>query len=130
MLVADLDAVSREHLARALDVHVRWCATNAIPVPRDVRAMRVALSVSNGQERTEVAGGLADGDDLGGLKGARLLTPDQVARRLGLSSRSVRRLVGSGELPSVKIGGARRVDPVDVSEFIETRKRKKVRSAG
>jgi excisionase family DNA binding protein len=119
MFVLDLDGGARAHVARALDAHVRWCAVNAIPVPRDVRALRVALSASDGRERTKVDGGGIDGDD-GGC--AFLLSPEQVAHRLGVSPRSVRRLLGSGELPSVKIGGARRVAADDIVNYIEARK--------
>lgn len=33
-----------------------------------------------------------------------LLTPDQVAERLAVSARTVRRLAAAGELPAVRIG--------------------------
>jgi excisionase family DNA binding protein len=119
------------HAAHAFDAHVRWCAVNAIPVPPIVQAVRGLLrsaSASSGQERTEFANAPVDGGESGVLMEG-LLAPDQVAHRLHVSSRSVRRLVGSGELPSVKVGGATRFDPVDVEEFIDA-KRKVRRSAG
>ena len=40
---------------------------------------------------------------------AEAVTPTEAARRLGVSVRTVRRMITRGELPSVKIGGARRV---------------------
>ncbi len=40
---------------------------------------------------------------------AELVTPGEAARRLGVSVRTVQRLVARGELASAKVGGARRV---------------------
>lgn len=40
---------------------------------------------------------------------AEAVTPAEAARRLGLSLRTVQRMVKAGELASVKVGGARRV---------------------
>ena len=123
MLVAELDDVAKAHVYRALDAHVRWCAVNAITVPNAVRALRAALSASNGQQRTEVADGPAEGDELGGLMEARLLTPDQVARRLRLSPRSVRRLIGSGVLPSLKSAGRDESPPPTLKSSLRPERR-------
>jgi excisionase family DNA binding protein len=53
----------------------------------------------------------------------RLLSPDQAAAYLGLSSRwAIYRLVKRGELAAVPIAGKLRVDREDIERFIETRR--------
>ena len=42
------------------------------------------------------------------------LRATQIAERLGLSERTIRRLIASGVLPSVKMGGARLVAEADL----------------
>jgi excisionase family DNA binding protein len=51
-----------------------------------------------------------------------MLTVRDVANRLSLKERTVRELLGSGQLPSVKIGGARRVEPAALERFIAARR--------
>jgi len=48
-----------------------------------------------------------------------LLTVRDTARRLALCEKSVRTLIGSGELRAVRIGRAVRVSPLDLADFIE-----------
>jgi len=48
-----------------------------------------------------------------------LLTVVEAGRRLGLRRSKTYELILSGELPSVKIGGARRVLVSDLHEFVE-----------
>lgn len=48
----------------------------------------------------------------------------EVAHRLGISERTARRYVRSGELPSVYYGAAYRVSEEDLEEFIESRRSK------
>jgi len=47
-----------------------------------------------------------------------LLAAGDVAKTLALSVRSVRRLIASGELPSVRLGRAVRVRQIDVDALI------------
>lgn len=47
-----------------------------------------------------------------------LLTRDEVAKRLRVSTRSVDTLIRLGRLSSVKIGASRRVTEESLSEFI------------
>lgn len=52
-----------------------------------------------------------------------LLSPTEVAIRLGMSAKSVRRLAHSGILPSVRVSERIiRFDPKDVEDFIADRK--------
>jgi len=53
---------------------------------------------------------------------ARLLTIEQVAYRLAVSPATVRRLVNTGALPRVTVGGSVRFEPADVIALIEAGK--------
>jgi excisionase family DNA binding protein len=48
-----------------------------------------------------------------------LIRIDEAARRLGLGRSMTYRFIQSGELPSIKIGGARRVLVADLGVFIK-----------
>lgn len=43
---------------------------------------------------------------------------DDVAKYLSVSSSHVRRLVSQGRIPSLKIGGNRRFDPLVIKEWV------------
>ena len=47
-----------------------------------------------------------------------LLTAGRTARRLDTSERHVRRLVASGRLPAVKLGGKVRIRPDDLETYV------------
>jgi excisionase family DNA binding protein len=47
-----------------------------------------------------------------------LLTAEEVASRLRLALSTIYGLARSGELPSVRIGGAVRFDPADLNEYL------------
>jgi excisionase family DNA binding protein len=49
-----------------------------------------------------------------------LLTASQVAKRLSVSKSHAYNLMNTGEIPTVCIGGARRVRPEDLEWFIST----------
>lgn len=51
-----------------------------------------------------------------------LLTVDQVAEQLGVSTKQVRRLIASGELPHHRIGRLIRVTGADLMTFIRLRR--------
>lgn len=63
-----------------------------------------------------------------GARGARearvekLLTLQEVAEHLRLSTRTVRRLVASGRMPCARLAGRLRFVPADVGRFVEARK--------
>ncbi|WP_187969229.1 helix-turn-helix domain-containing protein [Aquibium microcysteis] len=57
-----------------------------------------------------------------------LLSPAEAAERLGISDRQLRALTVSGAIPYINIGlgtkrEARRYDPADVKQFVESRRR-------
>lgn len=57
-----------------------------------------------------------------------LLTPADVASKLKLSRQSIYLLLHSGELPGLRVtsGGSWRIDPRDLSEFLERANQKHV----
>lgn len=59
--------------------------------------------------------------DLGG-QAKRFFTERTLAERLAVSDRTIRDWIRRGELPSYKLGGSRRIDPVDVEAFLAARR--------
>lgn len=51
-----------------------------------------------------------------------LLTLEQVAQYLSISSRTVRRLIDDKELRCVQIGRQKRIDPKDLEAFVKANK--------
>jgi len=49
-------------------------------------------------------------------------TERTLAAYLAVSDRTIRNWIRRGELPSYKLGAARRIDPVDVDAFLESRR--------
>jgi excisionase family DNA binding protein len=48
-----------------------------------------------------------------------LLTPEDVAKRLNVSEYTVRRLLRTGELQGLKVGGQWRITPSAVKDYID-----------
>jgi excisionase family DNA binding protein len=48
----------------------------------------------------------------------QLLTRAEVAAELGVSLRTLARLIAAGELPVIRIGAAVRIDPVDRDAYL------------
>lgn len=53
------------------------------------------------------------------MTGTMLITVEEAAERLGLGRTFTYTLIRRGDLPSVKVGGARRVAVVDLEQFID-----------
>lgn len=49
-------------------------------------------------------------------------TERTLAAYLSVSDRTIRNWIRRGELPSYKLGAARRIDPVDVEDFLARRR--------
>jgi excisionase family DNA binding protein len=62
------------------------------------------------------------GLDSGGMErkspGPRFFTERTLADFLSVSDRTIRNWIRRGELPSYKLGAARRIDPADVEDFL------------
>ena len=62
---------------------------------------------------------------------SRLLTVPEVARRLRLSRGRTYILLGQGELPRIKVGGAVRIDSLDLEAYIQAhREARREKKAG
>lgn len=114
LLALQLDRVAAHHLARALESHRRWCRANGHQLPPALADL--ALMVSDGQERPNNA----PGDDLldDGQMSPLLYTYAEVAGRLRVSERTIRRLVLAGELTPVDVGARnRRIHHLDLETY-------------
>lgn len=49
-------------------------------------------------------------------------TPEDLADYLSVSERTIYDWLRRGDLPSYKLGGARRIDPADVDSFLAARR--------
>lgn len=60
--------------------------------------------------------------DIGGMErksaNLRFFTERTLADFLAVSDRTIRNWIRRGELPSYKLGAARRIDPADVEDFL------------
>ena len=63
--------------------------------------------------------------DIEGMKRSSaptFFTERSLASYLAVSDRTIRNWIRRGELPSYKLGSARRIDPADVDAFLESRR--------
>ncbi len=115
VVLGELDQAVRDHLRVALAAHFKWCRTQELAVPVDLRALFDWVD-RGGQARPARAPVEAAGDDAA----MRLaLTYEQAGERLGVSSRTIRRLVEAGTLPAVEVASARRIRATDLVAFTE-----------
>jgi excisionase family DNA binding protein len=115
---AALDSVAALHLETALRNHRAKVERNGGAVPDQVRFLEALarFRVSAGQDGSPF-GDPADAPDDAGVT-PRLLTYRQAADALAISESSVKRLVSSGELTAVHIGGAARVRLADLDAYV------------
>jgi excisionase family DNA binding protein len=81
------------------------------PTPRDRRGMAATHPV-----QMDLSGGKRDMEAKRG--GPTFFTERSLAAYLAVSDRTVRNWIRRGELPSYKLGAARRIDPGDVEDFL------------
>jgi excisionase family DNA binding protein len=107
------NAVTLSYVARLLDDHRRRSRRNGWILPLELEA---AWAIANRRQKPpELASGAARRDVLA-------MTYAQAARRLGVSQRTVERLVASGALPIVAIGGCKRVAVADLVEYVDAQR--------
>jgi excisionase family DNA binding protein len=116
VIVLDVDDECRLQLRVALGELYRICRRDGLRMRPELARLHDQLAARSGQERPCVAP-VVDVDEVGRMSP---LVHDLagVAARLGRSVRTVRRLVASGELPVVMIGGARRVREADLVDYV------------
>jgi excisionase family DNA binding protein len=116
--LVELDWLTVGHVRVALDRYLNRLDARREPIPAGVEALRAQLADwSSGQERTTAR---SNGAPL-----VQLLTFGGVARLLGVSERTVRRRVNTGDLPAVHVGPrARRIDSRALAEYVGRRDEK------
>lgn len=118
MLVFDIPPSLAGHLVRALAAYRGWLRSRWQPIPEgfDEIADALAIRARSGQEYRLLASPPATPDTAPMLL---LLKPEDVAELLAVSQRSVRRLIDSGELPTVRVGNAVRVHRDDLERYVD-----------
>ena len=115
--IAD-DETLRRHLLVALSAHLATLRRDGVPVPAGVAELADVLR-NSGLRRPEAAN-VRHGVAADAGSAAEVLAVDyrQAAERLGVSARTVRRMVAAGELPVVEVGGCRRIRDSDLRAHI------------
>ena len=118
LVALDLAGRTGAHLARALDAHRLWCRANGHSMPADLVQLVALLSMmaSNGQSRTTSSAV----DDLADTAPVVIAyTFAEAGTLLGVSERTVRRLVAAGELRSISVASAPRIHREDLEYYAQ-----------
>ena len=117
LLLVDDDA--RAHLLRALAGYRRDCRRDRVVFPVALAQFVDVLAARSGQERPSFDGFDGDGD---AGRVPLLLEPEDAARQLSVSERTLRRLAKDGEVKAVKIGNLTRFAPEDLERFVDDKR--------
>lgn len=107
---------TRRQLAAAVGLYCDTLRRNGRPVPPDLRDLRRSLEARGGQGRPNLDRGCYRSQ----IDPALLaVTYEEAGRRIGVSSRTVRRLVAQGQLEAITVAGAlRRIRVVDLDAYL------------
>lgn len=108
-------------LAAAVEMSQRRRRGDGLPVDRELEAfVRALVGAYAGPAGTPFGDSeeSSDGEDM--TNAPRLLTYEEVSRRLAVSERQVKRLVASGSLDAVHIGTAARVHTDDLRDYMDS----------
>jgi excisionase family DNA binding protein len=108
------------HLAVALTVHERRQRARGVPLPQSVAdiARFLRACVTARQEATSLDESVQSADDAG-VRDRLLLTKGEAAASLGVSVRTLERMVAAGRLPVVHVEGACRIRVADITAYVE-----------
>jgi excisionase family DNA binding protein len=108
------------HLARAIARYVRQLRKDGVPVPAmvDELAAFLTLYVRTRQAATVVDGGYGTHQDIPRVR-RLLITKTEAAEQLGVSVRTVERLIAAGKLPLVHVEGAARLRVADLEAYVD-----------
>ncbi len=116
-LVLLLDDQGRVHLAVALAEHRRRLRRDHLVMPDSLEQLAATLGLpaaaSSGQQRQDFDEVVRSGDADGVL-----LDTATTARALGVSERTVRRLIAERAIPSMTVGRARRIHRDDLDAYL------------
>ena len=107
------------HLALAITRYIRQLRKDELPVPSmvDELAACLTLYVRTRQAATGVDGDYGTPRDIPVVR-RLLITKAEAAEQLGVSVRTVERLIASGRLPLVHVEGAARLRVVDLEAYV------------
>ena len=108
------------HLALAITRYVRQLRMDGLPVPSVVEELAAFLTlyVRTRQAVTGVDGDYGTPHDVPVVR-RLLITKAEAAERLGISVRTVERLIAAGRLPLVHVEGAARLRVADLEAYVD-----------
>ncbi len=119
----ELHPLLARHVAYALRSHRLFLRSEHLPLPGGFVELERSVKnmASGGQDRPNER---AEDEpvDTAPMRTPLLLKHDEAGHLLGVSERTVRRLVAEGQLPAVPVGGAARVHRADVEAFADSRR--------
>ncbi|MDP8931101.1 MAG: helix-turn-helix domain-containing protein [Actinomycetota bacterium] len=116
-MLLDLDAVASAQVAVALERFAADMRARGVVVAADlVRLSEACRRRATQGQRVPPSAAAVAGSENGGE--SLLVTVEEAGRMLSVSSRTVKRMVSDGRLPSVLVGGARRVRRADLDEYV------------
>ena len=113
-------AVLLTHLALAITRYVRQLRKDEIPVPPMIDELAAFLTqyVRTRQAVTGVDGDYGTPHDVPVVR-RLLITKAEAAEQLGISVRTVERLIAAGRLPLVHVEGASRLRVADLEAYVD-----------
>lgn len=117
MFLLDLDRLGAAHLHRAITRYEAELRRDAQHLPGDLLDLRAALCRARTGQDGPIPPDIADTPH-GASMSPMLVTFDRAAAVLDVSASTVKRLVRSGELLSVKVAGASRIRCQDLAEYV------------
>ena len=108
------------HLALAITRYVRQLRMDGLPVPSMVEELAAFLTlyVRTRQAATGVHGDYGTREDVPAVR-RLLITKAEAAEQLGISVRTVHRLIAAGTLPLVHVEGAARLRVADLEAYVD-----------
>ncbi len=108
------------HLALAITRYVRQVRKDGLPVPSMVEELAALLTmyVRTHQAATGPTGDYCPPQDVPVVR-RLLITKAEAAEQLGISVRTVHRLIAAGRLPLVHVEGAARLRVADLEAYVD-----------
>jgi excisionase family DNA binding protein len=107
------------HVTLALSRHVRQLHLEGVPVPREVEGLTAFLVHLARTRHVPTAVAVTDGiEHAAGVRDRMLVTKREAARTLGVSVRTVERLVAAGRLRQVQVERLARFRVRDLESFV------------
>ena len=109
-----------QHLTSALSGHVRRLSVLGLPVPPEVEELTVFLRrVARTRHDPPFSAGTRGNGHYSRMPDPLLISKDEAAERLGVSVRTVERLVATGRLPQVHLERLARFRVKDIEAFVD-----------